>query len=1381
MLHRKVHKHIMITRIAGVILLFLTSWTHASQEISIPDELKNWVPWVLEGQEEINCPFEYKNLKVHHCAWPEKLTLDLHSQGGSFSQNWRVYEESWIALPGDIKHWPQDVMVEGKPSVVTEKKGVPHIQLQKGSYQLTGSFIWNELPEFINLPKRTGLVDVVIDKKQIEFPHLEANGQLWLNEAANRSSVTVENRLQLDVFRRVIDDIPLRIVTRLDLNVVGQPREIVLGPLFSDDFVPLSATGQLPMRLEIDGKLRMQVRPGHWVVQIEARHKAPVDSLSLIPSDLPDSEIWVFAAKPSLRLVEIEGVPSVDPRQTRLPAEWQSLPTYRVSKSDTMRIITKRRGDPDPAANELTMDRNLWLDFDGAGYTFQDRITGQMRQGWRLSMSPEMTLGRVVVNGVDQLVTYLEEGAEQGVEVRQGGISLQADGRYQGDISKVPAIGWLDNFTQVQATLHLPPGWRLFAASGADSVGGASWIDRWSLLDIFLVLIAALAVYRLLGGVWGAIALACFVISWHESGAPQYIWLLVIAVTALMRVAPEGRLRKSIVVVRYLSLTGLVLVAIPYMVETVRTAIYPQLERPSVSAYSSSMPVIDQSIQPRKAKEMMLEGDLGKIAQAPMAMADKRRQLMSSPISLYSDIVDPRAKVQTGPGLPEWRWSSVPIRWNGPVQEGQRVGLTLIPPVLTATIQLACVILVLLLGLRLAGVSLKGKRITVEVAKFGLMGLLIGNALLFMPKEALAEIPPPELLKELQDRLLAPPECLPQCAQISRMKLDVQPNLIRMLLEIHTSEEVAIPLPSEINGWTPNHVTLDSRRSQTIRGPGNALWVNVPKGKHQVRIAGPIRPVRVLQLPLPLQPRLIEVSARGWVVKGVHQDGSIEKALQIEREIAKGEKVKELEQTQLPPFVTVARLLRLGLEWRVETEVRRTSPLGSAIALEIPLIPGESVTTDKIRVTEGKAVIQFAPQQRVVRWQSLLEPSTSLSLRAADSLKWIEQWRLDVSPIWHATLSGIPQIHHQSKQGSWFPQWHPWPGEELTISLSKPTGIEGKTLTIDHTRLTVKPGQRATDLSLAIRLRSSQADQHIIRLPKGAILGTVMINGTSQPIRQEEGGVVRLPIVPGKQHITLNWQATAGVESLLRTPPVDLGIDSVNANIDVQMPEGRWTLYTYGPKLGPAVLFWGVLIVVVIIAVGLGRTKQTPLKTPQWLLLGIGLSQAMIGVAMLVVGWLFAMAWHKRLGVSVKPQTFNAIQVGLGILTLVALLGLIGAVGFGLLGHPDMQISGNGSNTYSLKWYADQSTEQLPTATVISAPIWLYRLLMLAWSLWLAFALLGWLKWAWQCFTAGGLWRQLPTQAKKRKWQYLPTEAKKKKSSKGETDDPWTDDPKKSS
>jgi len=77
--------------------------------------------------------------------------------------------------------------------------------------------------------------------------------------------------------------------------------------------------------------------------------------------------------------------------------------------------------------------------------------------------------------------------------------------------------------------------------------------------------------------------------------------------------------------------------------------------------------------------------------------------------------------------------------------------------------------------------------------------------------------------------------------------------------------------------------------------------------------------------------------------------------------------------------------------------------------------------------------------------------------------------------------------------------------------------------------------------------------------------------------------------------------------------------------------EDRWVLFTGGPDLGPSVLFWGLVIVLILLSIGLGRSRLTPLKTRDWLFLGLGLSQAGIWVWLLVTGWLFALGLRVRL------------------------------------------------------------------------------------------------------------------------------------------------------
>jgi hypothetical protein len=72
-----------------------------------------------------------------------------------------------------------------------------------------------------------------------------------------------------------------------------------------------------------------------------------------------------------------------------------------------------------------------------------------------------------------------------------------------------------------------------------------------------------------------------------------------------------------------------------------------------------------------------------------------------------------------------------------------------------------------------------------------------------------------------------------------------------------------------------------------------------------------------------------------------------------------------------------------------------------------------------------------------------------------------------------------------------------------------------------------------------------------------------------------------------------------------------------------------------------------------------------------------------------------------------------------------------------------MQIAGNQSNHLVLNWTQDQIKERMPQPWMMTLPVWVFHLLMLVWSLWLAWSLLGWLKWAWQCLGRDGGWKKV--------------------------------------
>jgi hypothetical protein len=259
-------------------------------------------------------------------------------------------------------------------------------------------------------------------------------------------------------------------------------------------------------------------------------------------------------------------------------------------------------------------------------------------------------------------------------------------------------------------------------------------------------------------------------------------------------------------------------------------------------------------------------------------------------------------------------------------------------------------------------------------------------------------------------------------------------------------------------------------------------------------------------------------------------------------------------------------------------------------------------------------------------------------------------------------------------------------------------------------------------------------------------LQSVILDGRSQPIRLE-GREITLPIRPGEQQVKVVWQQAQGLETRFQTPEVDLGAPSVNASIELVLAEDRWILFLGGPPLGPAVQFWGVLPVLLLAAILLSRLSLTPLRLHHWLLLGIGLTQSPVWVPVLVVGWLLVLGWRARIEFDIPIWRFNLTQFALALLSLLALGLLFDAVAEGLMGAPQMQIAGNGSQVgfgpAQLNWYQDRLAGPLPQAWAFSAPMLLYRLLMLAWALWLAFALLRWLKWGWDCYSTHGLWRKI--------------------------------------
>ena len=330
-----IKKRLLNTLFIIVSLLFVSSLANASDKI--PADLKKWEAWVLKDMPSVQCPVIY-NQNKNYCAYPDSLSIEMKNKSGTFKQVWNIYAKSWISLPGDITAWPKNVQVNGKSQPVISRNNVPSMYLKKGRYRISGKFSWQQRPKSLSIPQQTGLIKLTINNKNVPLPDFR-NGKLWLKTTDQNSHQN--DRLDIQVFRKIIDTIPLRVITQIKLDVSGQQREVILDGALLTEFVPSAINSRLPSQIDQNGQLKIQLSPGVWKIDIASFNQQHLKSISLpvYNKSWPKSEIWVLNQQPQLRLIKVVDKNSIDPNQTQLPQSWKSLPAYSMQAGEKLKIL----------------------------------------------------------------------------------------------------------------------------------------------------------------------------------------------------------------------------------------------------------------------------------------------------------------------------------------------------------------------------------------------------------------------------------------------------------------------------------------------------------------------------------------------------------------------------------------------------------------------------------------------------------------------------------------------------------------------------------------------------------------------------------------------------------------------------------------------------------------------------------------------------------------------------------------------------------------------------------------------------------------------------------------------------------------------------------
>jgi hypothetical protein len=1353
----------MLARLLSTLFLLLAAAAAPATAPVVPDALKGWEAWVLHGEEWRDCP-HFANARAdspsaHACAAAAPASIRIANGRAEIAVDYRVYAPGHVPLVHALDALPEALVVDGQAAVIEQANGQPRVWLQPGERKLRYALDLAAQPESLVVPDSLRVINLSVDGRTV-FPLNRAGSDLWLQRA---ETATESDALELSVHRLWQDQLPQLLETRLALEVAGKAREVRLGPAWPEGYELTRVDGDLAAVIEPGRMLRVQVTAGSFQLALHARATARADRLSFeFPAgDWPAQEIWSFAADHQLRVVDVSGDSPIDPSQADVPGEWSQYPAFAMASGAALTLAERSRGLGDDA-NRLSLGRELWLDFDGGGYTVQDRISGRMRQGFRLDLDAPYTLLSASERGEPLLVTS-GSGGGRGIEVRYPALDVEATARLAWTAT-LPAHGWGERLDSLSATLHLPPGFRLLHAGGVDRAPQA-WIERWDIFEVFIAALAVVIGWRLGGRrLAGAVALLA-VLGMHEADAPRYSLIALLLLLLGWRSLAAGRLRRALALAATIAALAFVWTALPFAIAQARFALHPQLAEGALPSSWGNVLEADfgnANMAPQVA-DAITDAPEGMAIPAPPApmppppppppsKADMARNQVQSMEMVQvtgsrikrADLMERYAKdavVQAGVGRPSWRWMQVELGFDGPVDREQQIDLWLTPPWATALWRLLLVAALALIAWLLVHQVRRGP--ARPVAVLALVALLAGAA-----PAAAADTPDPALLETLRARLTTPPPCTPQCARLAVADLRIDGERLVLELDVHAAERVLVPLPLDDSSLTEVAVRIDGTAAPLLGSSGDsAAWVPSERGVHRLTLEARVRGDRVA-LDFRMPPTRVTVSAAGWVAAGLRDGRLLAERLELVRE-APSEAADADAPVRVPlrPFVRVIRTLSLDLDWRVSTTVERIAPAEGGYSVRVPLLTGEQPQDPALRVENGAAEVTLQPGNDRAWIQSRLARNDTLVLTAPELSDRAEVWRVMVGPSLSLRTAGVPLSEPQEgidENDLWVHEFRPLPGETLTLNIGRPAAVPGATLVADRVQLSTGVGARSRMHALTLDLRATQGGSHALKLPADAELLGLSIDGRTLNLKPEQG-VLTLPVKPGTQQVQLSWRDDQGIGLHTATPALDLGLDAANLTLSLSLPQDRWVLRLWGPVVGPAVLYWSGLLVLLAIGWGLGRSGRALLPPRTWMLLVLGFSTlSYVPLMIVALGFLALDARQRYLPGALGKWRFDLVQLALAGLTVATFVALVVAIPAGLLGSPEMHIAGGAGYGYGdFAWLADRASGPLPQAHAISLPQWLFKALMLAFALWLAWSLVGWLKLAWKALTAGTGWMRL--------------------------------------
>ena len=513
-----------------------------TNEKNIPEALKVWIPWVKKGNENQNCPEE------NSCVFFPKLNIYQSTQSKDIIFEFlgmNYLEKAWVALPYNKEggFWPLTAQVNGKQAVIVEKNNMPYLQINNGENKVVINYAQDKLLK----QKIINLNFAPISFSSNSLPITLDNQQLLIGQ--DTKTTTSQSNLIIQTFRKLEDNIPLKLTTEIKIDYSGISKEINLGKVIPKNFNLNKLNTDLKVFYK-DEQYIVQLTPGQHFLEFEAYAPQNITEISTkgLVNNI-DKEIWSIQTTPEIRQINIVGAEQIDPKQVNIPSEWMNLPAWLVK--DDLQIKTEKRGVNLNSTLDMTVNRTSWYGFNHDKLTILDRVELTNKDHQFISINNDkIKIDFIKVNENPQLIVLKEN--KPTILLPMGGLNISTQGT-SSIKDDIPTYNFEGNNRMNNWQFNLAPRYRLLATTGTNDSG--SWKDSWNLYSVFFLALIIFTFYRLTGKHIALLAALSIIVFQGTNVFSWIIWIPLLLIMAILKYLPA----KHEFIHKYLKRFGLLL------------------------------------------------------------------------------------------------------------------------------------------------------------------------------------------------------------------------------------------------------------------------------------------------------------------------------------------------------------------------------------------------------------------------------------------------------------------------------------------------------------------------------------------------------------------------------------------------------------------------------------------------------------------------------------------------------------------------------------------------------------------------------------------------------------------------------------------------------